>query len=90
MVTFVAYWNKDKKKNHDVFKLSYLFCWQPRAVEMLLFFKYTSAGVSKWDGTRYFYPPEIVYSTGRNYWTPKISGGQNHKYMVDRLVEYFS
>ena len=41
-----------------------------------------SAGVSKWAGTRYFYPPEIVYSTGRNYWTPppKISGGQNHKY----------
>ena len=38
-------------------------------------------GVSKWAGTRYFYPPEIVYSTGRNYWTPpQISGGQNHKY----------
>ena len=47
------------------------------------------AGVSKWAGTRYFYPSEIVYSTGRNYWTsPKISGGQNHKY--DWLVEYFS
>ena len=45
-------------------------------------------GVSKWAGTRYFYPSEIVYSTGRNYWNPKISGGQNHKY--DRLVEYFS
>ena len=29
------------------------------------------AGVSKWAGTRYFYPPEIVYSTGRNYWTPQ-------------------
>ena len=28
------------------------------------------AGVSKWAGTRYFYPSEIVYSTGRNYWTP--------------------
>ena len=26
-----------------------------------------SAGVSKWAGTRYFYPSEIVYSTGRNY-----------------------
>ena len=26
-----------------------------------------SAGFSKWAGTRYFYPPEIVYSTGRNY-----------------------
>jgi hypothetical protein len=25
------------------------------------------AGVSKWAGTRYVYPPEIVYSTGRNY-----------------------
>ena len=25
------------------------------------------AGVSKWAGTRYFYPPEIVHSTGRNY-----------------------
>ena len=25
------------------------------------------SGVSKWAGTRYFYPPEIVYSTGRNY-----------------------
>ena len=24
-------------------------------------------GVSKWAGTRYFYLPEIVYSTGRNY-----------------------
>ena len=24
-------------------------------------------GVSKWVGTRYFYPPEIVHSTGRNY-----------------------
>jgi hypothetical protein len=23
--------------------------------------------VSKWAGTRYFYPSEIVYSTGRNY-----------------------
>jgi hypothetical protein len=23
---------------------------------------------SKWAGTRYFYPPEIVYCTGRNYW----------------------
>jgi hypothetical protein len=23
--------------------------------------------VSKWADTRYFYPPEIVYSTGRNY-----------------------
>jgi hypothetical protein len=42
---------------------------------------YIHPGVSKWAGTRYFYPPEIVYSTGRNYWTPpKISGGQNHKY----------
>jgi hypothetical protein len=43
---------------------------------------YSTAGVSKWAGTRYFYPPEIVYSTVRNYWTetPKISGGQNHKY----------
>jgi hypothetical protein len=27
-------------------------------------------GVSKWAGTRYFYPSEVVYSTGRNYWTP--------------------
>jgi len=25
------------------------------------------AGVSKWSGTRYFYPSEIVYSTGKNY-----------------------
>ena len=24
-------------------------------------------GVSKWAGTRYFYPSEIVYITGRNY-----------------------
>ena len=23
--------------------------------------------VSKWTGTRYFYPPEIMYSTDRNY-----------------------
>jgi hypothetical protein len=49
------------------------------------------SGVSKWAGTRYFYPSEIVYSTGRNYWnppSPQISGGQNHKY--DRLMEYFS
>jgi hypothetical protein len=29
--------------------------------------KARTSGVSKWDGTRYFYPPEIVYSTGRNY-----------------------
>ena len=29
------------------------------------------AGFSKWAGTRYFYPPDIVYSTGRNYWTPQ-------------------
>jgi hypothetical protein len=29
------------------------------------------SGVSKWAGTRYFYPSEIVYSTGRNYWTPQ-------------------
>ena len=29
-----------------------------------------SPGISKWAGTRYFYPSEIVYSTGRNYWTP--------------------
>jgi hypothetical protein len=28
------------------------------------------AGVSKWAGTRYFYPSKIVYSIGRNYWTP--------------------
>ena len=27
----------------------------------------TLSGISKWAGTRYFYPPEIVYSTGRNY-----------------------
>ena len=26
-----------------------------------------SPGVSKWAGTQYFYPSEIVYSTGRNY-----------------------
>ena len=25
------------------------------------------SGVSKWAGTLYFYPSEIVYSTGRNY-----------------------
>ena len=31
----------------------------------------TKAGVSKWAGTRYFYPSEIMYSTGRNYWTPQ-------------------
>ena len=31
--------------------------------------------ISKWVGTWYFYPSEIVYSTGRNYWTPKIIGG---------------
>ena len=29
--------------------------------------KCINAGVSKWAGTRYFYPPEIVHSTGRNY-----------------------
>ena len=28
---------------------------------------YKLSGVSKWASTRYFYPPEIVYSTGRNY-----------------------
>jgi hypothetical protein len=25
------------------------------------------AGISKWAGTQYFYPSDIVYSTGRNY-----------------------
>jgi hypothetical protein len=30
-----------------------------------------TSGFSKWAGTRYFYLPEIVYSTGRNYWTPQ-------------------
>ena len=29
--------------------------------------KLSTTGVSKWAGTRYFYPSEIVYSTGRNY-----------------------
>ena len=48
-------------------------------------------GVSKWAGTRYFYPPEIVYSTGRNYWTPpKLAVIKTKSTMVDRLVEYFS
>ena len=28
---------------------------------------FQAPGVSKWAGTRYFYPPENVYSTGRNY-----------------------
>ena len=28
------------------------------------------AEISKWAGTWYFYLSEIVYSTGRNYWTP--------------------
>jgi hypothetical protein len=41
--------------------------------------------------TRYFYPPEIVYSTGRNYWTPqKLAVVKTTSTMVDRLVEYFS
>ena len=31
------------------------------------FYAITLSGVSKWAGTRYFYPPEIVYSIGRNY-----------------------
>jgi hypothetical protein len=52
-------------------------------------------GVLKWAGTRYFYPPEIVYSTGRNYWTPppkkkKLAVVKTTSTMVDRLVEYFS
>jgi hypothetical protein len=45
-----------------IFKISS----KPSFVEAVLW-----AGVSKWAGTRYFYPPEIVYSTGRNYWTPQ-------------------
>jgi hypothetical protein len=35
----------------------------------LYFTDQTKVGVSKWAGTRYFYPSEIVYNTGRNYWT---------------------
>ena len=31
------------------------------------FYDIITTGVSKWACTRYFYPPEIVYSTGRNY-----------------------
>jgi hypothetical protein len=47
------------------------------------------AWVSKWAGTRYFYPLEIVYSTGRNYWTPpKLAVVKTTSTMVDRLVEY--
>jgi hypothetical protein len=36
----------------------------------LIYTNVSITGVSKWAGTRYFYPSEIVYSTGRNYWTP--------------------
>jgi hypothetical protein len=40
---------------------------------------------------RYFYPPEIVYSTGRNYWTPqKLAVVKTTSTMVDWLVKYFS
>ena len=53
--------------------------------------KLSTTGVSKWAGTRYFYPSEIVYSTGRNYWTPpKLAVVKTTSTMVDRLVEYFS
>ena len=34
---------------------------------LYLIFSLDNTGVSKWVGTRYFYPPEVVYSTGRNY-----------------------
>ena len=45
------------------------------------------AGVSKWAGTRYFYPLEIVYSTGRNYWTPpKLAVVKTTSTMVDRNI----
>ena len=37
------------------------------------------AGVSKWAGTRYFYPPEIVYSTGRNF---------HKKLMITSIAEF--
>ena len=47
--------------------------------------------VSKWAGTQYFYPSEIVHSTGRNYWTPpKLVVVKTTSTMVDdRLVKYF-
>jgi hypothetical protein len=69
-------------------KLTTLYCF---CIYVLLSLALTKTGVSKWARTRYFYPPEIVYSTGRNYWTPpKLAVVKTTSTMVDRLVEYFS
>ena len=47
-----------KKKN-----LNYSFILQDKQLEVVEKFSYL-AGFSKWAGTRYFYPPKMVYSTG--------------------------
>ena len=63
-----------------VYAQNYLHPWKKKCFPPLHEFQIVSsiqkglnelAGVSKWSGTRYFYPSEIVYSTGKNYWTPE-------------------
>jgi hypothetical protein len=69
---------KNRKKGDEIKKksspLKLLSQSQPNFTEMILgwspskiVFSISDPGVSKWAGTRYFYPSEIVYSTGRNY-----------------------
>jgi hypothetical protein len=89
-VKFVAYCNKDKKKimmysnyhtcsvdNRELLKCCYFLNIQVQGFQ---------SGTVPGTFTRLrscIVPAEITEP-------PKISGGQNHKYMVDRLVEYFS
>ena len=60
-------WNSGKKIRalHD--KKKYILTLVLSEKKILNETKNHNPGVSKWAGTRYFYPPEIVYSTGRNY-----------------------
>ena len=65
-------YKKNKKKleysTNNVFLSENTINWFCFPVQITLTrYGYSTAGVSKWAGTRYFYPPEIVYSTVRNY-----------------------
>jgi hypothetical protein len=65
-----------KDKTYDLHQIVFLFfyianiCTYKYYTELTrnsCFVDHGLTEVSKWAGTRYFYPPEIVYSTGRNY-----------------------
>jgi hypothetical protein len=74
---------RGKNKNLTAHKSNSNTVWFNFQTKLIYIYIYT--------GTRYFYPPEIVYSTGRNYWTPqKLAVVKTTSTMVDRLVEYFS